>query len=238
MSKWRKKWKIHPAAEVFPMMPEDELQALSEDIKANGLREPYRFWQDGATKLLLDGRNRLEAMERAGLEPNDGVQEHGDPVAFIISKNIRRRHLTKEQQADLLVAARKADEDARTKAKADKYISKDGKAKPGQVGPVSNKGGRGKKNALKSAVMADAKPLGISERTVKRALAKASGKKPSQALTVYKKPKTEPIGKVTIDAGIESARANYIAELELLSTDEEWNEEVDRFLARVKELRV
>jgi hypothetical protein len=236
MSKWRNKWKIHPAAEVFPMMPEDELQALSEDIKTNGLREPYRYWQDGATKLLLDGRNRLEAMERAGLEPSDGVREFGDPVAFIISKNIRRRHLTKEQQAEMLVAVRQADHDAKTKAKADKYISKDGK--PPQVERVSNKGGRGKKNPVKEAVLKDAKALGISKGTVARALAK--GKKPSQVETVSKKPKKPaqpPVGRVTIDAGIESARANYIAELALLSTEER-DAEMARLLPLVKELLV
>ena len=64
--------------------------------------------------MLLDGRNRLEAMERVGfeLDPGDVDQLHdGDPVAYIMSANIRRRHLTKQQQADLIVAADKAEAD-------------------------------------------------------------------------------------------------------------------------------
>jgi hypothetical protein len=63
----------------------------------------------------LDGRNRLEAMERAGLstETVDTVFVKGDPVAAIISANVHRRHLTKLAQAEMIVAACKADETLR-----------------------------------------------------------------------------------------------------------------------------
>ena len=33
---WRDVIKIHPAADLFPMMSPDELKALGEDIKRNG----------------------------------------------------------------------------------------------------------------------------------------------------------------------------------------------------------
>ena len=33
-------YKTHPAAELFPMMVENEIKELAEDIKLNGLREP------------------------------------------------------------------------------------------------------------------------------------------------------------------------------------------------------
>src|SRR5262249_13404250 len=58
---------VHPAAEMFPLMPPEELKVLGEDIKANGLTEPVTTWvdQDGA-EWLLDGRNRLDAIARAG----------------------------------------------------------------------------------------------------------------------------------------------------------------------------
>src|SRR5262249_52579845 len=113
MSKWREKYKVHPAADVFPMMSDEELAALGEDIKKNGLASlPVRDYSSG---LLLDGRNRFEAMERAGLDFS-GVKfcteadDEVDPVKFIISLNIHRRHLTKQQQADLIVAAHMAAE--------------------------------------------------------------------------------------------------------------------------------
>ena len=34
---WRDKYKVHPAADVFPMMSDEELAELGEDIKKNGL---------------------------------------------------------------------------------------------------------------------------------------------------------------------------------------------------------
>ena len=71
MSKWRERYNVHPAADVFPMMTDAELQALGEDIKANGQTIPILFWRGGGKLFLIDGRNRLEAMERHcdGMEP-------------------------------------------------------------------------------------------------------------------------------------------------------------------------
>jgi hypothetical protein len=169
MSKWREKLKVHPAADVFPMMSDDELQKLGENIKENGLAESITLNKDGT--LLLDGRNRLEAMERVGVTLQSWhMRQHGDgdPVAYIISKNIHRRHLTKAQQADLIVAALKAG------------------TKPVQV-EVVFKGGRGKVNPTKQAAIATGKELDISKATVERSLAKAEGNpKPEPA------PKREP----------------------------------------------
>jgi ParB-like chromosome segregation protein Spo0J len=105
MSEWRKKYKVHPAADAFPMMDDDELQKLGEDIKANGQLEPIITWlADDDLWILIDGRNRLEAMERLGLDYVDSDEYEGDdPVGYIISKNIYRRHLTPSQRA--LIAA-------------------------------------------------------------------------------------------------------------------------------------
>jgi hypothetical protein len=170
MSIWRKKFKVHPGADVFPMMDDDELAKLGEDIKANGLKEPISVYYPNGLRgeaVLLDGRNRLEAVERAGLSTDISKRpvHTGDPVAYIISANIHRRHLTKAEKADLIVAAHKAAEKA-----ADK---------PVQVEPVFTKGGRGKVNKLKAAVVADAAKAHISESEAKRALARAEGKTPA-----------------------------------------------------------
>ena len=76
---WRDVIKVHPAADLFPMMPPDELKALGEDIKANGLTHQIVLWTpdsdywkwseaDCIRKLkrgefyLLDGRNRVAAL--------------------------------------------------------------------------------------------------------------------------------------------------------------------------------
>lgn len=88
---------VHPLADIFPMMSEDELADLAADIKANGLVHPIML--DAAGKLLVDGRNRLRACEIAGIEPEFDHLNGQDPAAFIVSANLARRNLTKGQQA-------------------------------------------------------------------------------------------------------------------------------------------
>jgi hypothetical protein len=87
---------VHPLAAVFPMMTDDELVDLADDIKANGLLHNIVLDADGR---LVDGRNRLRACEIAGVEPTfDRLNGH-DAAAFIVSANLARRNLTKGQQA-------------------------------------------------------------------------------------------------------------------------------------------
>jgi len=94
--------KIHPVAELFPMMSEEELDELAADIKANGLQQPIILDKDG---ILIDGRNRSEACRRAGIEPESIVLNGQDIVAYILSANIHRRNLTKGQAAMIVAKA-------------------------------------------------------------------------------------------------------------------------------------
>jgi len=92
----------HPAAALFPMLPEAELKALAQDIKEHGQRQPIVVYKG----QVLDGRNRREACRIARIEPWvvewDGAG--GDPVAYVLSVNLHRRHLNESQRA--MVAAR------------------------------------------------------------------------------------------------------------------------------------
>jgi ParB-like nuclease domain len=87
---------VHPIADLFPMMTEEELANLAADIKANGLIHPIVVDKDG---LVIDGRNRVRACEIAGIEPATVLFEGDDFRAYIISSNIARRHMSKGQQA-------------------------------------------------------------------------------------------------------------------------------------------
>jgi len=95
----------HPAAEVFPMLPPDELHQLADDIKENGQQEPIilAYVADDETGeallMLIDGRNRLAACTLAGADPRYEIREIDDPRSIIISLNINRRHMNKGQQA-------------------------------------------------------------------------------------------------------------------------------------------
>jgi len=83
------------------MLSDQELHDLAQDIKANGLQQPVVMQGD----TLLDGRNRLAACDKAGIKPTFR-QHEGDATRFIISANLRRRHLNESQRA--MVAARLA----------------------------------------------------------------------------------------------------------------------------------
>jgi len=87
---------IHPAADAFPRMTAPELQELADDIKAKGLHQPI---VRDAENLILDGRNRLAACEIAGVAPRFECYAGKDPVGFIVSANLRRRHLNESQRA-------------------------------------------------------------------------------------------------------------------------------------------
>jgi hypothetical protein len=109
-------YEIHPAAALFPPLPEAALRALADDIRANGLVHPIVLHED----RVLDGRNRLRACEMAGVEPRFTVwQEKGSPTAWVLSVNLHRRHLDESQRA--MIAARAKDQfeaEARERQKA------------------------------------------------------------------------------------------------------------------------
>jgi ParB family chromosome partitioning protein len=91
--------KVHPIADLFPMLNESDLADLAADIKTNGLQIPLVKLGD----VLIDGRNRMEACRIANVEPTFVEYQGGNIPAYIISANLHRRHLTESQRA--MVAA-------------------------------------------------------------------------------------------------------------------------------------
>jgi ParB-like chromosome segregation protein Spo0J len=97
---------FHPLADIFPLLEGDEFNNLVSDIKANGLHEAIIVYED----KILDGRNRYRALLALGIDPEgycvDETDDIDDPVAYVISLNLRRRHLDESQRA--MVAAKLA----------------------------------------------------------------------------------------------------------------------------------
>jgi hypothetical protein len=93
-------YEFHPLAALFPMLEEQDLKALAEDIKAKGLTEPITLYEG----KVLDGRNRYRACDLAEVElrPDHFTQYKGDDaLGFVVSKNLRRRHLNESQRASI-----------------------------------------------------------------------------------------------------------------------------------------
>ena len=88
---------FHKYANLFALIEGIEFDLFVQDIKANGLNNPIVL-HDGK---ILDGRNRYLACKELGIVPETKTFNGGDPLAFVLSENLRRRHLTTSQRAAL-----------------------------------------------------------------------------------------------------------------------------------------
>ena len=92
---------FHEVANIFPLMRKEEFNELKNDISENGLREPIWLDKDGK---IIEGKNRYLACRDLGVPPKyrtfDG---EGSLLDFVISMNLKRRHLTQGQRAFIAV---------------------------------------------------------------------------------------------------------------------------------------
>lgn len=88
----------HEYVKLFPELSDEQIQELADDIAANGLRQPITVDEESR---ILDGRHRLAACTIAGVAPRfetfRGTDE--EKLAFVVSTNLHRRHLTQSQRA-------------------------------------------------------------------------------------------------------------------------------------------
>ena len=122
---WRDLFRVHEECDWYPMMKEAELEAMAEDIEEHGLRHRvvYRLVQSelGEVAEILDGRNRLEALEIVRLpllkdnKLNPAYFEKAsqkalaDIPAYIESVNLHRRHMDREQRREAILRRLKQD---------------------------------------------------------------------------------------------------------------------------------
>lgn len=85
----------HPYSEILPLLDRERLEELVADIKENGLREPIWLYEG----KILDGRNRFAACLIAKVKPTYRKYTGTSPLAFVISLNIHRRHLSESQRS-------------------------------------------------------------------------------------------------------------------------------------------
>jgi ParB-like chromosome segregation protein Spo0J len=99
-----KTYEMHRLADIVPPMTTEEFAELKADIKAHGLREPVTLL-DGK---ILDGKHRYRACRELGVSvtTREFPRNDGQPVDFVISENVKRRHLTTGQKAAVAHEAR------------------------------------------------------------------------------------------------------------------------------------
>jgi ParB-like chromosome segregation protein Spo0J len=79
-------------------MTGEEFERLKEDIKTRKLQEPIIIY-DGK---ILDGRNRYNALKALGRTlDTKHIKEYrnGDPLGYVLSANLHRRHLNESGRA-------------------------------------------------------------------------------------------------------------------------------------------
>lgn len=96
---------FHPLSQIFPLIEGAEFDDLVADIATHGIREPIWLYEG----QIIDGRNRYRASAVAGADCPVREYLGDDPAAFVISLNLKRRHLNESQRA--MVAARLANLD-------------------------------------------------------------------------------------------------------------------------------
>jgi hypothetical protein len=101
---------VHPYATLFPLMEGDELSALASDIAKNGLQMPIVLLDN----QILDGRNRHAACIEAGIKPAFELYRGDDPLGYVLSLNLHRRHLTESQRGMIASGLATMSQGART----------------------------------------------------------------------------------------------------------------------------
>ena len=157
---------IHPAADIVPMMGDEDYQALVEDARQNGFLNPVKVTDEG---LLIDGRNRLCASIDIELDVPITRYNPTDPVQYVVSENVKRRHLSTGQRAMIGL-------------EIEKYYAKEAKERQraaggdrgnqytgGKVALVANLPQAAEENNKSRKKAADT--VGVSERTIQTAKA-------------------------------------------------------------------
>jgi hypothetical protein len=85
---------FHPLSEMFPLLEGERFTELVEDIRRNGLQHKISLYEG----KILDGRNRYRAARELGIEIQTEIYSGTDPLGYVLSANLHRRHLSENQR--------------------------------------------------------------------------------------------------------------------------------------------
>jgi N6-adenosine-specific RNA methylase IME4 len=91
---------FHHLSNIFPLLEGEPFAELVADIGAKGLQDSIVLYEG----KILDGRNRYRACDEARVKPRFVTYCGNDPLGYVVSLNVKRRHLDESGRA--MVAAR------------------------------------------------------------------------------------------------------------------------------------
>jgi hypothetical protein len=91
---------FHAFADFLPLLDQEALHELANDIREHGLLNAIVLYE----AQILDGRCRYLACELAAISPRFETYDGDDPLQYVLSRNIQRRHLLKEGQRAIAAA--------------------------------------------------------------------------------------------------------------------------------------
>jgi hypothetical protein len=86
---------FHPIANVFPLMQGTEFANFVADIREHKVQDPIWLYEG----KILDGRNRHRASLEVNVDCPTREYKGDNPLQFVISLNLKRRHLNTSQRA-------------------------------------------------------------------------------------------------------------------------------------------
>ena len=202
--------KPHKLAQFFPPMPEKEIDNLVADILDHGLKYPI-VTHDGC---ILDGRARLAACKRAGVEPVlVKLPENEDPLDYLVSVSLRRKHFSDDQRimisAGISMELAKRSKVLRAKTASNaRHHGKKGDASGTTAIPKKEPKARANETAAKLFNVSPAK-VKLATRLIKESPAAALAVK--NGTTSFKKANREVFAAAKV-AKIEEAAAAFMAE--------------------------
>lgn len=226
---------FHPYAEIFPLIEDSTFDELAEDIKKHGLRESIWVYEG----KILDGRNRFMACSMAGVQPKFQEYEGNDPLAFVFSLNVHRRHLNNSQRA--MAAAEFSN------------LSKGRPVINGSIAPISQTDAAELMNVSRESVKRAKKVLDGGSKELKQAVKKGEVAV-SKAASVVDLPKSEQLAAATAEsfenwqpeddeaANLEQAEKDYAESIDkVMASDDrlaEAQKEIKRQAAEIASLKL
>ena len=87
----------HEFANIFPLLSDNALALLAEDIRVHGQKETIKIFEG----KILDGRNRFAGCIKAGIVPQtkEFTGSRKDALDYVLSLNLHRRQMDESQRA-------------------------------------------------------------------------------------------------------------------------------------------